>query len=922
MAALEPGHESGPSGPIAVPTAGPITHHLAPGADFLGLCAARILAACQARLPDLSGIVVAVPNLLLAPELRTAIAFAAGRPLLLPGIVTLFGWADPLLDASACDTPARRQIRLFSVLRDWRMLEGNSRWQIADALIALFDELTAARVELPPGEQALAERLSAGYGTGIAEPLSFEARLVHALWLADRDGAPSLPAARSLALGELAQRAQAPLFVVCDGEPLPDQRAFFDTYARRAPVELFVPDRRLAGGRVDSPLAVLNAAWPPDPVEAPLIERAAGLRDAASPSLAGRVELVAADSLEALARHTALQVRAWLAEGRTTIALIAADRVAARRARALLERDDILVADETGWKLATTRAAALVDAWHEVIAGDGYHRSLLDLLKSPFLAAGLDPAQRAAAIDGIELHLARRNIAAGLDVLAASLEAEMDRPHLSAARRLMRGILAARDAFARTSAEPARWIARLLAVFDALDARAALAGDAAGADLLDLLGSRAAELEGNGRRLDFGEWREWLDRQLEAATFRDSSIDSPVVMTHLAAARLRHFDAAIVIGADRQHLAPGEPAALLSHDAVRRELGLPGSEAALARLRDDLSLLIANSDRMCIAWQAMQADEHCLPAVEIELLALVQRAAFGDDLHRVALAGSPPGADPTLAPQRRPAPALTPAEVPHRVSASGYQSLVDCPYQYFSRQVLGLGEREEVSEALEKRDYGERVHAILAGFHQRYPVVMDHDDAPLLADLEAYSRAAFAAEIERNALELGWLERWLRRLPAYLAWQREREAAGWRFSLAEQRCEMSFELADGAPLRLEGRLDRIDANDAGARAVLDYKTQPAAALAARLKAAGEDVQLAVYTILQGEAVTQAAYVALDDEVKSRELAEPQAAAADQYQRLVDAFSAMRSGAPLPAHGAPWVCRHCAARGLCRRDWFA
>ena len=99
--------------------------------------------------------------------------------------------------------------------------------KIADALIALFDELSAARVELPPGEQALAERLSAGYGTGIAEPLSFEARLVHALWLADRDGAPSLPAARCLALGELAQSAQAPLFVVCDGEPPPDQRVFF-----------------------------------------------------------------------------------------------------------------------------------------------------------------------------------------------------------------------------------------------------------------------------------------------------------------------------------------------------------------------------------------------------------------------------------------------------------------------------------------------------------------------------------------------------------------------------------------------------------------------------------------------------------------------------------------------------------------------
>ena len=666
---------------------------------------------------------------------------------------------------------------------------------------------------------------------------------------------------------------------------------------------------------------VLNAAWPPDPVEAPLIERATGLRSEGANSLADRVALVPTGTLEALARHTVLQVRAWLAEGRLRIALIAADRVAARRARALLERDDILVADETGWKLSTTRAAALVDAWHEVIASDGYHRSLLDLLKSPFLVAGLDPEQHAAAIDGVELHLARRNIASGLDVLDASLDAEEGRPELSAARALVRRVLAARNAFPRTAAEPVRWIARLNAVFDLLDARAALANDAAGADLLELLERRAADLDGPAQRLSFAEWREWLDRQFEAATFRDSSIDSPIVMTHLAAARLRRFDAAIIIGADREHLAPGEPAALLAHDAVRRELGLPGREVAVARLRDDLSMLIANSDRLCFAWQAMRADENCLPAVEVELLALVHRVAFGDDLHRPALTDCTPEADPSLALQRRPAPRLAPTEVPQRVSASGYQSLVDCPYQFFTRHVLGLGEREEVSEALEKRDYGERIHAILAKFHQRYPRVTDGDPAQLLAALEVESRSAFAVEIERNALELGWLERWLRRLPAYLDWQREREAAGWHFSQAEQRRDLSLELADGTPLRLEGRIDRIDAHDDGTLAVLDYKTQSVAAVAARLKVPGEDVQLAIYTLLQGDEVAQAAYVALDDDVKARQLDDPQAMAARQYQRLIDVFSGMRAGASLPAHGAAGVCRHCAARGLCRRDWF-
>lgn len=907
--------------PDGAPDPNLTTHRLAPGADFLQCCARRILAACEARLPDLTGVVIVVPNLLLAPELRAAIGAAAARPLLLPKIVTLAGWADPLLDATRFDSPARRQMRLYSALRDWRLLDGNSRWQIADALIALFDELSAAQLELPADEQPLADKLSAGYRVPLGAPVSFEARLVHALWLADSEGLPSLSKARSQVLRGVAESSSAPLFVVADGEPEPSQQAFFGRYAQRTAVDIFVPDRRWPLGRANPPCDVLGAAWPPELAESPLVERAAGLRRSSAGSLAGRVTVVPAASLEALARHTALQVRTWLGEGRTRIALIAADRVAARRARALLERDGILLSDESGWKLSTTRAAALIDAWHEAIASDGYHRCLLDLVKSPFLVAGLDPVQRAVAIDGLELHLARRNIAAGLDEISRSLDEEPGRPELESARALLRRILAARDAYPRAAAEPARWIARLLAVLDLLDARNALANDAAGADLLELLRARSADLGGASQRLGFAEWREWLDRQLEAATFRDRSIDSPIVMTHLAAARLRQFDAAIVVGADRDHLAAGDSAALLSHDAVRRELGLPGREAAVARLRDDLSLLIANSARVCFAWQAMQADEQCLPAVELELLGLVHRLAFGDDLQRRALSELAVTAAGSLVPQQRPAPRLAPDQVPQRVSVSGYQSLVDCPYQFFTRYVLGLGEREEVSEALEKRDYGERVHSILARFHQRYPRIIDVDPSEALTELETLSRAAFAAEIERNALELGWLERWLRRLPAYLDWQRKREADGWSFSRAEQHCMLALELEDGSLLKLEGRIDRVDMRDDGSLAVLDYKTQSAAALNDRLKSDGEDVQLAVYTMLQGDPVTQAGYVALDDEVMDRWLPDPQASAADQYQRLVDAFAAMRAGQPLPAHGALGICRRCAARGLCRRDWF-
>ena len=56
--------------------------------------------------------------------------------------------------------------------------------------------------------------------------------------------------------------------------------------------------------------------------------------------------------------------------------------------RALLERAQISVRDETGWKLSTTSAAAAIMRWYDLVADDLYWRDLLDWLKSNFTLSG------------------------------------------------------------------------------------------------------------------------------------------------------------------------------------------------------------------------------------------------------------------------------------------------------------------------------------------------------------------------------------------------------------------------------------------------------------------------------------------------------------------------------------------------------
>ena len=86
--------------------------------------------------------------------------------------------------------------------------------------------------------------------------------------------------------------------------------------------------------------------------------------------------------------------------GRRIDRVVALDRLTARRVRALLERADVKVRDETGWKLSTTSAAAAVMRWFDLVIDDLYWRDLLDWLKSRFtLAERADKAAEVALIE-------------------------------------------------------------------------------------------------------------------------------------------------------------------------------------------------------------------------------------------------------------------------------------------------------------------------------------------------------------------------------------------------------------------------------------------------------------------------------------------------------------------------------------------
>ena len=900
---------------------------------FYETVATQILSRHAQDLPDLRGATVLLPNYHVAQPLAQALARAARQPaLLLPEMTTLNDWAQSVpLDAPAV-TDSQRSALLYQHLRKQQWFEHADLWGMTQELLALFDELTHALDTLPRDAEAFVAAVQQAYQARQNATLQLEARLVFELWHAMQGGA-ELDAARAYQqrLAKLVQQGDVPLYVLRTSDWGALEQRFLDEYAQRAAVTVF--DLR--------EMAALSPSPSPVNVRGEKINSLSHLWERGGERV-NAPHFFAATSLEQEARAAAMQVRRWLNEGKRDIAVVAQDRVVARRMRALLERAQVLVADETGWTFDTLSVSTVLDRWLTALQSGFYHHDLLDLLKSPFIFADMPASERKAAVYQLEQLLRKRGVVAGLEAFVSLAENETALHQPLA--RLRQAAVLLEQSRKKTLAD---WLGALRESLNVLGIDTGLQQDDAGQQLLRLLDTWQQELAEGGGRYAFREWRRWLAQQLDTQTYRDSGIDSPVRFTHLAATRWRAFDAVLLLGCDADHLPGVADGGRWFNDAVRAALNLPTRAAHAARQRDDLLGLLALNGCVLVTWQKDRNGEQGLLSPYLQMLRDEHERAHGNDL-----TGRPVSPTPTLPQKERgqpsryaslafdeselhaylaaedahrvelpqasqPAPSVVPEAVPASVSISGYNSLVACPYQFYARHILRLNELDEVQEAIEKRDYGERVHDILRRFHERYPQVSGYSFDEMEATMRRISEEVFADLLQQDFAARAWLARWYQSLPAYLEWQAENEAQGWRYAEAES--EFDWELEG---IRLRGRIDRLDVRGEE-KLVLDYKTQSEQVLRNKLREPGEDVQLACYAYAHEAA--DAAFVSLENgKVK---LVEPRhdipLLAQLNAERLVQAMARIRGGAGLPANGIDAVCLYCEMRGLCRKgEWAA
>jgi len=856
--------------------------------------------------PDFSAVRVVVPTFTHAQLFKGALLRRAGSAFVPPRICTMSAWRGLLPPGDAqLQGEGARLMALYAELRQHAWLKklftarrNTDLLPLAQILLTLSDELTQSLLpsvwQSEDGAYGDWQRAMEQLTPSARQIVSDESQLVWTIWKSqlDSDDAQVL---RYRQMMQLAEDASETLVWIAPAITDVFDRTFLDAYSERQPVLPILLD-----WYCDALPAAYSWAW------SELADDDLPDEDDKSPTVPKNVALCPAANMEQEAQRGAQIIIDWLRAGKSDIAIVAQDRVVARRMRALLERSQIFVADETGWKLSTTRAASAIAAWFEVIATRCETVALLDFLKSPYTFAQHDSKE--GLLIAVEAGLRHANVSGGWDAVTDAFNGATDVEALLATIAQQARIFSGRKTIAQ-------WCAATIACLQTLEMWTALQVDAAGEQVLALLQTITEECQNQEQSFSFPEWRAFISTQLESTSFLAPANDKRVVMLPLNGAQLRRFDAVLMLGCDADHL-PSQPAeTLFFANGVRRELGLATRESRQRQQLRDFAALLCCNEEVVLSWQTHVDGEPNPVSPWIERLQLLL-AHHGD--------GSLSMRDVQIPSQRlysvgqqMPAPAA-PHLLPQKLSASGYNSLVACPYQFFATRMLGLSGLEELTDMPEKRDYGDWLHKILTRYHETV-----RDEKTVISERETLlrniSKAVFDQEIASNAAALAYASRWEKVMPAYLDWANQHEADGWQFAFGERKFERNLRWTDGAIL-LHGRLDRIDQNAEGAHAVLDYKTRNVTALRDKLNE-GEDRQLAFYGVLSDLPLERAFYIALEaqrgkiDDVEATNYDEAKQAL---QQQLTGNLDALAQGAKLPATGIDTVCEYCAVRGLCRK----
>jgi ATP-dependent helicase/nuclease subunit B len=524
------------------------------------------------------------------------------------------------------------------------------------------------------------------------------------------------------------------------------------------------------------------------------------------------------DNAQEEAQTVALLLRGALEVPGKTAMLVTTDRDLAARVAAQLARWKILANDSAGLSLAVQPIGGFLEFVLDAAQPGASNIDRLALLKHPFAACGLDPAQ----------------------CRAHAREAEM---------KIWRARETAKDA-----EEISGWLAMLEEWFQPLRQdwrRQRTLGEWLDLHLALALRLAASDTEEGSARLWRGEDGEaaaqWCDQLREAAhdfppltgreyadlfkaLLRDVTVrlnrgqHPRLAILGPLEARLIHADLVILGSLNEGTWPPETSIDPWMSRPMKRDFGLPLPERRIGLSAHDF-LQLASAPEVVLTRARRAGHAPTVPSrFLLQLETVLQALGYHDDKNDALKPAAPWGEwaaaldEPAnIAACARPEPRPPLTSRPQSLHVTEIGRWRRNPYAIYARHILKLEKLEPLEEDATAAERGIVIHRALEQFLRKYPGPLP-DNA--LGELLSLGRNLFAAYPDPQVAAFWW-PRFERSAIWFVDYERSRRAQGIAVAGIEARGEMLFGQNN---FMLKGRADRIDRLPDGSLAIIDYKT--------------------------------------------------------------------------------------------------
>ena len=911
-----------------------------------------------------------------------------------------------------------RQLLFIEALQQYpELFKEENQWQVTQALLSLFDELSLNQIDIFSSADEWQQRLEDAYGIEKQQSnfqhLHNESKIVYTLWHAWQqqlnesrsfDETGDYLSRLSHAISTLEQQQ----YFICLGlsQYSKSEQSFIKKLIDNNQCQVIeigntfnlTDSKSDSDAQNDHDFSILISETFVQPSASDTgqsIKQRARQYAEKHPDLALKTppfSIYFASTEEQQIRAIDYYVRLNVLEGNNNIGIISEDRKLSRRLRALLERANIPLQDHAGWSLATTQAATIIERWLECIEEDFSAYPLLDCLKSPFINITQHVMSKDVSEDMTEDEFKKivyrfehdlvfhENISSNINRYKDQLKARLKRLNhwpattyeslvntLDYMQKVAAPLIAlypeptldthyASSHSKNTSRKKIAIADFLKALSDSLQQLGVFQcyqNDDAGLVILKTFEQLKHSVSDSNPLLSWNDCRTWLGLALESQNFTPPTSQAKVQLMTLEQSSHLDFDCLIIAAAESQHFPGVSNNSAFFNQSVRASLGLQTWEQQRSQRHELFNRsLLAAPDILITACNEEKGEEKAV-SPWLELLISFYNLAYTDklgfkslynrELQQLVQSNNEVfNCDDSDLPQvsKQPAPTIPIDLFSKKVSASAYQRIINCPYQYFSGDSLRLKPVEELSDELKKAGYGERIHSILQTFHNGHKkfgkaykkTITDTNRHAAEKFLSTLSEKIFLADLEDNVLHRSWLYRWQKHIPAYINWQIQHQK-DWSIYLSEEHIEVTLtdarhstvDRANGADsaITIYGRLDRIDKSKQDkTHAIIDYKT----GLTAKQNDvdSGENVQLSTYALLD-ETASKVSYLSVDS--SNQKVTTRSKLSGDNLQvnrennkrRLLEISRQIKNHKPLPAWGDDTVCTYCNFSGLCRKE---